>query len=444
MRDSAIISYLDKYAEPESQVAALWPSFQPLFSEAVAVPLRGEPLKEVESLLSSLSHIPTPRANKRLVVAVVNGTPGDPPILLEHNSVLLSRIRNRSISFREGFFTEVFSPQLDVIWIDRFQQEPFHPKQGVGLARKIGGDFILSLQRKGQIQSPWIWTTDADAQLPDDYFHVDQVPPKTAAFHYRYRHLSQDFSGADALALYEIHLRFYFQGLLFAGSPFAYPTIGSCLAIQSEAYAQVRGFPDRTAGEDFHLLNKLRKVGPIFYKDGGPVSLKGRFSQRVPFGTGQATTTIFQDLADKKPFRLYDPSLFILLRTLLMECISFLETPPFHPDVFFTKLKNLFPNADAVFNALGFLDILKGAAKRNSFPNRVRHFHTGFDALKTLRFIHLVQQTQEERPLWQEAVGKAPFLKGLQRSDDAYSVLEELQKREDSLLGANVWSSGPF
>ena len=62
-------------------------------------------------------------------------------------------------------------------------------------------------------------------------------------------------------------------GLGFAGSPYAYHSVGSTLAVRAEAYAIVRGVPKRAAGEDFYLLDKLAKVTPIRVLTGEPVAI---------------------------------------------------------------------------------------------------------------------------------------------------------------------------
>src|SRR5690606_17786041 len=94
-----------------------------------------------------------------------------------------------------------------------------------------------------------------------------------------------------ALVLYEISLRSYEYGLAYAGSPYAFQTLGSTLALNPAAYAKVRGFPKRLAGEDFYILNKLIKIGPIYLRNDRCLQIKDRPSQRVPFGTG---TSVFK------------------------------------------------------------------------------------------------------------------------------------------------------
>src|SRR5260370_15593309 len=97
---------------------------------------------------------------------------------------------------------------------------------------------------------------------------------------------------ADGMDRYELFLRSYVLGLADAGSPYAFHTLGSTVAVHTLAYAKVRGFPRRAAGEDFYLLNKLAKVGSIAQLDGAPLIIRGRRSHRLPFGTGAALNHI--------------------------------------------------------------------------------------------------------------------------------------------------------
>ena len=43
-------------------------------------------------------------------------------------------------------------------------------------------------------------------------------------------------------------------GLEFAASPYAWHSLGSCLAVTPEAYAAVRGFPKRAGGEEMTIF----------------------------------------------------------------------------------------------------------------------------------------------------------------------------------------------
>ena len=120
-------------------------------------------------------------------------------------------------------------------------------ERGVGLARKIGCDLALSLWTRGQLREPWIHTTDADAVPPAEAFDAD--PPDAVALSLPLWHEPCGDPRIDrATVLYEVWLRYYVAGLGWAGSPWAFLTVGSAMAMRAEAYAAVRGVPRREAG----------------------------------------------------------------------------------------------------------------------------------------------------------------------------------------------------
>ena len=84
-----------------------------------------------------------------------------------------------------------------------------------------------------------------------------------------------------------------------------------------EAYAAVRGMPKREAAEDFYLLNKIAKQGPVVRPRLDPIRIAQRTSTRVPFGTGAATGKISNQLREGTEFCMYCPESFSLLRDLL-------------------------------------------------------------------------------------------------------------------------------
>jgi hypothetical protein len=175
---------------------------------------------------------------------------------------------------------------IDILIVDLSQEPWLIPAdQGVGLVRKIGADIALYLISNGKITCPWIHATDADARVPDDYFlrateaqigiNGNSLPP--SCFIYPYQHIPDpDMEQHDhqrywsALTDYELWLRYYVAGLEWAGSSYAYPSIGSLLAFDALAYARIRGFPKRMAGEDFYFQNKLAKMGSMITLQGWP------------------------------------------------------------------------------------------------------------------------------------------------------------------------------
>lgn len=272
-------------------------------------------------------------------------------------------------------------------------------RMGVGLARKIGADLALRLIDEGRVQCPIIYSTDADAKLPKCYFiHAEMAQalhPESAAYIYPFKHThTREQRHQIAIDLYEQRLHQYVSGLTLAGSPYAFHTIGSTIAVNARAYAMVRGFPKIAAGEDFYLLNKLRKVGYVRSLAAPSISLSARISSRVPFGTGPA---LFRILQFENPYLapiFYHPQVFYHLRWFLRQ--SFL--------LLFRGLyaigDNLRPDEENVDHDLirrGLMSINgKGGleltlAMRKSKFDRIKAFHDWFDGFKTLKFIHFLR-----------------------------------------------------
>ena len=82
---------------------------------------------------------------------------------------------------------------------------------------------------------------------------------------------TEDPALSHATLIYELTMHHYVLHLQAIGSPYAFHTLGSSCVIHSHAYAAVRGMPLRNAAEDFYLLNKLAKVGPVHCARGAGV-----------------------------------------------------------------------------------------------------------------------------------------------------------------------------
>ncbi|MEW6982835.1 hypothetical protein AAD001_09315 [Colwelliaceae bacterium 6471] len=270
-----------------------------------------------------------------------------------------------------------------ILLVDRFTFA-IPVKQGVGLARKVGCDLAASLINQNLVQSPWIHSSDADTQLPDDYFNAPQHVEKNAvAGCYNFIHQSNDAVIDSANQQYEHALRYYVNGLRYAGSHYAFFTIGSILTFNVIAYAKVRGFPKRSAGEDFYLLNKLAKLGQVAFFEKTTLVIEARTSDRVPFGTGPAVSKIIALNAENKPYCYYHPDIFDLLKQAL------------------TAFKTLWGNLTTLDNWYAELPdslvIIFKELDLHTFIDKHQTSTQGqfnkqlivwFDAFKTLKFIH--------------------------------------------------------
>jgi hypothetical protein len=265
---------------------------------------------------------------------------------------------------------------------------------GVGRARKIGCDTALLWMTSGAIKSNWICSTDADATLPKDYLsRLDDSPADTSAALYPFRHdASEDERTNDACTRYELRLHHYVLGLHYACSPYAHHTLGSCLAVRASNYAQVRGFPPRSAAEDFYLLNKLAKTGPVTQLTGQCISLAARPSARVPFGTGPAVQRILDstNMSDQRLY--YHPACFEALRCVLVGMTTHAANKEarLHEELKTLGLSETLTRSsmDTLEN-LGLASAIDHCRRQSKGETGfTRHFHQWFDGFKTLKFIH--------------------------------------------------------
>jgi hypothetical protein len=173
----------------------------------------------------------------------------------------------------------------------------------------------------------------------------------------------------------------------------------------------VRGFPRRNAGEDFYLLDKLAKVGALHRPACEPIRLRSRTSDRVPFGTGRKVGEI---VAKGGALSTYHPKVFelleVTLRALRQAVVA--RSAELLPSLLNAALDS--GTVGAVSSALEELQVFEALPSMfDASPDsrvRERRLFTWFDALRTLRFVHLLEARASltRLPLL-EALRQAPF-----------------------------------
>jgi hypothetical protein len=407
MKKTVIDKYLENYAEENVKKC---PEFDKRWEQVIVIPAHNEYNELLDVLTENL---PGLIQNKSvLVILVINGSEDSSEKVHETNLKLLSFLNEKiNLQLSETITFGTFL-NYDLLVVNRAVKDKlFNKKSGVGLARKIGADIALSLYNKGNILSGWIRCTDADVFLPSDYLEINPVHKKYSAITYPFYHdhLQENEMG-HALQLYEAYLRYYFLGLVKAGSPYAFHTVGSSMAVSVEAYAQVRGFPGkREAAEDFYMLNKLAKISPVFRATSATIKIKGRTSDRVPFGTGASMFKISALLQSGGEYTIYHPEIFNLLKKVYNILDIFAENP---------IIEDLEKNLDyteqeliKILEKLDFTNALKNTATLSNKHEIIkRHLHTWFDGFRTLKFIRLLS-IEYLKPLpWQEAIEKSDFI----------------------------------
>ncbi len=437
---SSTAKYFARYAEPEARFAT---AVDGTYAAAIVVPL----CREASSFLAGYEASFRAAAQRCLLIAVVNGAEGASAETHAQNALLLAELERRFSARTELHVEGVVAgawiardEHFDLLCLDRARENRRLPRgEGVGLARKIGADLAAALVTCGRVQCNYVGCSDADATLPEDYWAcIMDSGAKSSALLWPFSHTASGDEAVDsATVLYEISLRYYVLGLAFAGSPYAYQSVGSSLAFDARAYASVRGFPKREAAEDFYLLDKLAKVAPLARLGGAPIRLQARASDRVPFGTGRGTAEIMAQSARGAPFELYSPRLFAALGAVISGFDAFATSA----DLGSLRQAVLELAPEDARATLAVLEQTKAFAALTDAARQAprgavlrRRVHTWFDALRTLRFLHVLRDAHAPSLPWREALADASFTRAAAPHDDApEAILARLVELEAQL-----------
>jgi hypothetical protein len=273
------------------------------------IPSYGEP--NITSLLYSLKAAMKPECEIEVIV-VVNAPCNATSESLERNRKTIADIESWKRQEINCWF-RLFSLDIEPGAI---------PGWGVGLARKTGMD--EAVRRFSMIENPGgiILNLDADCVVGKNYFYTvhnefgKRKDRKACSIYFEHPLNGNEFpeSTYHNIALYELHLRYYFQGLAYSGFPYVFHTVGSAMAVRALEYVSAGGMNRRQAGEDFYLIQKLVPSGGYFSLNSTAVYPSPRPSFRVPFGTGASIAKLTED---KDPILLtYNPDAFKELRIL--------------------------------------------------------------------------------------------------------------------------------
>lgn len=429
--DPIIGKYLARYAHSVSREH--WPDARRAFTSALVVPAYRESPHCLEGLLGPFDG--RPEAAENLLILVVNQPRGAPPSALEENRTLLEAVRRRAPATCGGSGPLSFhlaDNEVSILLVD-LTSEPWHtsPKEGVGAARKAGMDLALRLFDEGRLAVPLVGSSDADVRLPPSYFEVlrncvasarANATQRPSAVLFPYRHVDAD----ESMKLVELTFRHYVLGLARAGSPYAYHSLGSALAVSLPHYARARGFPRRAAGEDFYLLEKLSRLGPLRRLVAPHVLIHTRASDRVPFGTGPA---LIRARCEGSPVMSYHPESFALLKLTLDVLSSRLNTEQKDwNDVEFIRKAGAPPWLEDHMKML-WQRLAPTLAECPSAAHRARRLHEVLDALRTLQLIHLAHDRELPMLPVIDALTRGRFADRGSTDD----VLGQLQTAEEAL-----------
>lgn len=354
---------------------------------AVVIPALAES-DHLFTTLASLAKNPRAELERTLVVCVINnGAPGTLPAEeLADNRKTLEQLQglvnSDANSLRVGY-VDASSPGLEM------------PQKtaGVGLARKIGMDLALRVFDYGTNRPKIICSLDADTLVEPTYlsavrnaFERDEVAGAVIAF----AHQAADRTDAQpAICCYELFLRYYVLGLRYAGSPYAFHSIGSTMACTADAYAAVRGMNTRRAGEDFYFLDKLAKTGLVERVNATTVHPSSRPSERVPFGTGKRIVRFTGEEANE--YTLYDFRTFEVLKGWLTHMSSCMDPDP---KVILKHAGMIHLSLEGFLRTRRFAEVWPRLVENSGDEAHLHdHFDRWFDGFETFKLIRYLTNT---------------------------------------------------
>ncbi len=346
----------------------------PLLGMVVVVPCCNEP--HLLLSLMALKRCQLPDCDVEVIVVVNDGEHAQPAIKQQNQA-----------TFHQAVKWARHNSNSRLRFLIHYEADMPKKHAGVGLARKTGMDEACFRFAKAGLEDGIIVCFDADSRCDENYLreihrHFNQHPNCPACSIY----FEHPLSGADfepevyeAIARYELHLRYYIHAQRLAGVPHAFQTIGSAMAVRSSAYQQQGGMNRRKAGEDFYFLHKFTPLPGFAELSSTRVIPSPRPSDRVPFGTGKAVGKI---LKNNGRLFTYHPEGFRQLRSFLQQDLY--STPP--PEL---KLPPLIGQFLASQNfSEKWSETKTHTASEQSFRQR---FFRWFDAFMVMKYAHFVR-----------------------------------------------------
>jgi hypothetical protein len=348
----------------------------------VVVPAYNEP--GITKLLDSLAKCTEPECRSEVII-VINAPDNAPAESLENNIKTLNNIESWKRENKTCFF-RLFAYIIEHSSIKGW---------GVGLARKTGMDEAVLRFNAIDRTDGVILNLDADCTIEKNYFlavarQLLNKNDRSACSIY----FEHPLSGIDYpetiykyITLYELHLRYYFQGLAYSGFPYVFHTVGSAIAVKALTYIKAGGMNRRQAGEDFYFIQKLVPVGGYFNLNSTVVYPSPRASSRVPFGTGASIGKM--DADQSSTLLTYNIQAFKELGTLF-EHVDALFECPFQElgDKYRTLPKGLGLFLDENDWMKKIAEIKSNTSGLLSFRKRFFEWFNMFKIVKYLNYVH--------------------------------------------------------
>ncbi|HSL88102.1 MAG TPA: hypothetical protein VK870_02245 [Ignavibacteriaceae bacterium] len=413
------------------------PTPNKLYNCIIVIPALAE-LENIKKLLLSLSENEATYFNDTLILFVVNNTISASEDIKLNNQRSLKFLNNLlSEHLTDTLSKSIVFSGLQVAFIDASSvgKEMNDKDGGVGLARKIGMDTALKYFDYSGNSKKILVCLDADCTVEKNYINAiieyfQKESCKAAVVNY-----GHNIDGANentaAIICYELFLRYYLMGLQYAGSPYAFHTIGSTMVCDYESYIKIGGMNKLKAAEDFYFLEKLSKITKVHSIKSTSVYPSSRPSFRVPFGTGQRVNRFLAKVRNE--YILYNPQSFVILKKWLH---------------LFESLNEM--NMDHILNEVKIIDTdlfqFLSINKFEQFWEKIclqelkdqqiiKQKKFWFDAFKTLKLIHYLRDNHHPAINMFDAIDDLLELCGVtDRVKRSESILLDLDNQKEYLL----------
>lgn len=374
----------------------------------VVVPCYDEP--DLFSVLSSLEAAMVSHLVVELIVVVNDGEHSDEGVLVQNDQTY----DHLNVWRHERRFSFHLLP-LRLKGVRR-------KHAGVGYARKVGMDLaVWRSAHYGNADIPII-SLDADTLVSLNYFTELWAcfsQREVSAAIVRFEHLlsgdAYEPPVYEAVARYELHLRYLNQGLKYSGYPYVCHTVGSAFAVRASAYAKHGGMNRRQGGEDFYFIHKLLPHECFAELNTCCVYPSSRPSLRVPFGTGPQVSQSVSDGC----LVTYHPGVFEVLKEFIAQ-VPLLYVQ----DVVLSQLVTSF------LKELDFdqriIEIRKNAATQDAF---VKRFFAFFDAFQLVKFLNYAHQSAFAKIDVEQAATRLLQVKGIHASGDLLQLYRKVEAR---------------
>ena len=272
---------------------------------------------------------------------------------------------------------------------------------GVGFARKAGMD--EAVRRFNKIGKPdgIILSLDADVLVDKNYFRAVRTHIRENkgidGFNIHFEHpLDGGFEEKvyEAIAQYELHLRYYVQALRYAGHPNTYHTLGSAFGVRADVYCKQGGMNKRQAGEDFYFLQKIFDLGNFSECNSTRVIPSPRPSNRVPFGTGPMVRDF---LKEEKELKTNNPELFVILKDFLKHTSNFYEKTKNSDFNFINDLHPVLGEFLKMNNIeYKLTEIQNNSSSEEAF---IKRFYRWFNMFRVLKFLNYSKNEFHDVPV---------------------------------------------